>query len=530
MGERHIACSLTSTLLRRVHVRGGADAVSAVLAMAGGGRTVEELHDVTNWIFYDEAIALFDAAAAVTGDEGIARAAGEESVRQHSGTPVATLLRSLGSPEAILEQVTTAATKFSVATEMEALVVEPGRAQVVARARPGFERHRNLCAWTQGLLSQPTALFGLPPAQVEESECQAAGAQRCLYEIRWDAEEAAASSDSEHHITALEGQLTAMAERVESVLATAADLISHDDVDTALARITLRAATAVRAPRYLLAVRPPAGDDVRLHHKGLAADEAGELAERVLADGEARPQSWLVAEIQSARRHYGRLVAIHAEGARFFGQERELFDVYARYAAIVLDRATALADAQWGHEQASSMLELARALAAAGGSDEVAQRLADAVPAVVDCDRVTILTWDDHAGELCFAATCGANGAQLERLRDLRVSPSDTPYLDQVLVDPAPRLVDRTERDPYVRGMLDLLGDAAVLTVPILAALCSTSTSTTSRASTTATATGPETSCCASSPSASARRCVQWTPSRAWVATSSPCWPSASPP
>ena len=101
--------------------------------------------------------------------------------------------------------------------------------------------------------------------------------------MRWDAAGAAGAADPEQHITALEAQLAAMAERVESVLATAGDLISHDDLDTALARITDRAATTVRAPKYLLAVRPTESSELHCHHRGLTDDEAEAVSARLLA-------------------------------------------------------------------------------------------------------------------------------------------------------------------------------------------------------------------------------------------------------
>ena len=71
----------------------------------------------------------------------------------------------------------------------------------------------------------------------------------------WDGEEATRAADPQQLITALEAQMAAMSDRLESVHAVARDLIAPADLDAVLARITERAATAVRAPRYLLAVR-----------------------------------------------------------------------------------------------------------------------------------------------------------------------------------------------------------------------------------------------------------------------------------
>ena len=461
---RHIACSLTGTLLQRVARTRGPEAVERVVATAGTPHSAAYLGDPANWISYDEAVAVFSAAVAVTGDPGIARAAGEDTVRQHAGTAVATVLRGMGSPEAILEQVTTAVSKFSAVTEMEPVSVGPGRAVVRARGRNGFARHGHLCEWTKGLLSQPTVLFGLAPAVVEETECAARGARQCLYEVRWDAAAAAGAVDPEQHITALEAQLAAMAQRVESVLATAADLIADEDLDTALARITDRAATAVRAPRYMLAVRPELHGDLHCHHRGLGEGEAERLLE-LLAEQADPPANWLVADVRSELRVYGHLVAMQDAATGFFAQEREMLTAYARYAATVLDRATALSDARSKHDQARALLQLSRALAAAGGSEEVGRRLITALPAVVDCDRAALFVWDPDAGRLRPLA--GTD----ERLLELTVEADDTPYLRAMIDadDLSPKYFDETSEDPFMLGLMRSFEDEAVLVVPVAA-------------------------------------------------------------
>jgi diguanylate cyclase (GGDEF)-like protein len=342
-----VGCSMASVLLRRIRTLRGEEGVDQLLQMAGVRYTPSYLDDVGNWIWYDETIALFEAAVQLTGDSAIARRIGEDTVRQHAGTPVATLLRSLGSPEAVLQQVATAVTKFTTVTNMEALEVTPGHALVRAQARGGFARHPHLCALTQGVLSQPTVLFGLQPAKVEETSCELRGDDCCLYEISWDAEAALNMSDPHALVAALESQLAAMKDRLESMYLTARDLIASDDVNAALARVTERAATAVRAPKYLLAVRLDYSDRVYVHHRGFA-DEDPEATAAALLAGQIGPgdDSRLVAEVASARRHYGWLMAISKSHA-FFAQERDQLEVYARYAAAVLDMATALDDASW---------------------------------------------------------------------------------------------------------------------------------------------------------------------------------------
>src|SRR5437763_13018377 len=95
-----VTCSMTSTLLRHVRARLGEQAVAELVRMSGLPYTPAHLDDVSNWITYDEAVALFDAGAALTGDEQIARRAGEGTVPQHAGAAVARPARPPGPPAA----------------------------------------------------------------------------------------------------------------------------------------------------------------------------------------------------------------------------------------------------------------------------------------------------------------------------------------------------------------------------------------------------------------------------------------------
>ena len=467
-GDRHLACTLSSVLVRHVRRIRGEEGLAELLELAGSKRTVTYLDDVTNWISFDEAMALLEAAADVTSDPQIARRLGEETIAQHTGTPVATLMRSLGSPEEIYRQITQAASKFSTVSVLEAVEVAPGRATVRSYACPGFVRTIEHCDWAKGLLSQPTVLFGLPPATVAETACQARGADACIYEIAWDAELAAETADPAKHISALESQLSAMTERLDSLYATATDLIADTEIDSVLARITERAATAVRAPRYLLALRTDEDAELRCHQSGFAEAEVREIAERLL-DSEVSelPPSWLVADVRSERRSYGRIVAM--SDSSFFAQERYLLELYARYAATALDGATALAEANRGHEEARALLELARSLAAVRAGDEVAQRLVEAVPAVVDCDRVSVWIWDEEAQELSCEASSGA--AVAAEMYELRIRPEDDPFLASLLADPkpVPTFFDRASDNHFLRGVLDRFGGLALIVAPIVA-------------------------------------------------------------
>jgi diguanylate cyclase (GGDEF)-like protein len=470
--DGQVACSTSSVLLRRLRATGGDAAVGEVLRRAGVGHTPAYLEDLANWISYRDSIALFEAAAAVTGDDRIAQRVGEETVRQHAGTPVATLLRSLGSPQAVYEQLSLAVAKFSTVSALEPESVGAGEATVVARARDGFRRDRNMCLLMLGMLSQPTVLFGLPPARVDHPECELRGDARCRYVVTWDAGQAAIAADPEQLVVALETQLQAMGDRLENMYATARDLIAIDDLDAALQRITERAATAVRAPRYLLAVRTGPDRDPHVHHHGLAGDDVDAEA-RELLDRE-RVAAWtstrLVADVASRTRHYGRLMAASPAGA-FFPHERDLLEVYARYAAAVLDSHAAIAAAREREAQSRALLSLAQALAAATTSDEVSARLAATVPAVVDCDRVSVMLWDETEEALVVEAARDLASPGPAEARVDRVRPADTPQLGRLIeqADPEPLFFGADTEDPFVRGAMAQGNARAAVVVPIVA-------------------------------------------------------------
>ena len=78
---------MPSVLLGQVRSSLGDRAVEELLRIAGVPYTPEFLGDVGNWIWYEEAVALFEAGAEITGDPRIGLRAGELSLRQHAGTP-----------------------------------------------------------------------------------------------------------------------------------------------------------------------------------------------------------------------------------------------------------------------------------------------------------------------------------------------------------------------------------------------------------------------------------------------------------
>jgi diguanylate cyclase (GGDEF)-like protein len=464
----HFSCSLSAVLLACVRDAVGPEGVKRVLEVAGSERTPEYLCDLSNWISYDEAVALWRAGAQVTHHPQFPRLVGETAAKRLNASPVAALLRSLGSPEACYRQIAVMATKFSSVAQFEPGEIGPGSAELIATATEGFPRNPDHCSWTCGLLTQNPVLFGMPAATVTHDECQAFGAERCRYLVTWEVPDDDAGAHRSELVDSLREQLEAMRERLHSMFATASDLIGAEEIGDVLGRITDRAAIEVRAPRYLLAVRTNAGGEIHCHHKGFDEDEAREYAAQILERHPASfPASWLVVPVRSKRQDYGRLLAMNEHATGFFPQERELFEVYARYAASALDGATALLEAKRRYDQSSALLNLARALAEAGTSGEVARRMVDAVPEVVDCDSVDILLWNEAAGALVSGTL--EEGADPGPFSVWAPTPGGP--LETLLSDPHsdPIFLHREHANESVRQVLRATGAAASILVPLAA-------------------------------------------------------------
>jgi diguanylate cyclase (GGDEF)-like protein len=466
----HYPCSMSAVLIAEVNDFGGPDAVAELLERSGVNRSVEYLTDLSNWIAFDEALALWRAGMQVTHNPQLPLLLGRRAAERLSASPVAAALRSLGSPGKVYQQIATSASKFSTVVRMEAIAMAEHSAVLTAEPVNGFSRAPEHCAWTVGLLAASPILFGMDLAKVDHSECCALGAEKCVYRISWS-EKPTAADYAGQEPEGLRQQLEGLQERFSSLFAAASDLIAADDISDVLARLTSRAALEVRAPRYLLAVRL-AGGEVHVKQRGFDQSELEGHVGRLLDQSQTEfPPSWLVVPVRSDRRPYGRLVAAFEDGTSFFPQEREVLEIFARYAASALDGAAALTEAQQRYDETSALLQLAKALASAGTSTEVAQRLSEAVPLVVDCDRVSVYLWDAGRQQLVRTAVTSNDPDDPLLTEEWSKAPRQGGPVERLLANPQlePVFVDADSGDPVFREEALAAGNVAAIVVPIAA-------------------------------------------------------------
>jgi diguanylate cyclase (GGDEF)-like protein len=444
--------------------------VAELLRRASETRSAAILESEHTWSSYAQAIALFEAAAAVLDDHEVGRRIGEQVIQQRVGTPIAPVLRALGSPAELCREITRTSAKFQTVGDAVAIEIDDTHAVIAFTLHEGFMRNRLHCDYMVGLLSQIPVLFSQPPAEVVHDQCQVDGADRCVYTVAWPGHHDEPEMAEAQRTELLEAHNTVLSEQIQDLQSTAADLVSADDVATVLARIAARAAAAVRAPRYVLALWDDDGRLGTVHSQGLTDVDARAVASRVLSDEPANP-SWLVVDVVSAHRRYGRLAALYDQEGRFFPAEVGLLGAYARHAAAALGAATALEDARRREETASGLLAVARTLSNVVGGGEVGATVAASVPGIVGCDRAVLFRWDGGGNGIVprlHSLPAGASHGERDLTAFVRHL-SDTPALMAMSTNPVPCFFDAGGSDVGLGTELDRLAAKRIGVVPVIA-------------------------------------------------------------
>jgi diguanylate cyclase (GGDEF)-like protein len=463
---RETSGATTGGLLRYVRAVAGEDAVALVLERAAVPFAAEQLEDQSLWWSYDTRIRLFEAATEVLADPRLLYRVGSAALQSGLAHPLVLLLRAMGTPRQVFRKLPRAVAKFSTTSTMEVLAAGATSATIRYTLHAGYRHSRLDCSYAQGLLSVVPTIFGLPEARIQHDECESDGHAACVYEVTWDRRGrrprrrgGATGNDPELH--ALRGQL-----RILQSAAT--DLVGSEDVDTALDRIVARAAQAVLAPAYLLAVRAPDGGNPLVHSAGLPADDVPGMASTLLDGGDLGPGA-VVVDVASARRRHGRLAAIYPAGNGAMGEESSMLAAYAGHAAAALDLIIALEDARKEADRAGALLALAHELSATTDAGAVGDIVSEALPRIVGCRSASILMWEPATGSLRTHATVGLTDAGTDLLRATALRAEDVPELVGMLTDREPRFLSSATSSPALRRLLNGLGTSDVVAVPLLA-------------------------------------------------------------
>jgi diguanylate cyclase (GGDEF)-like protein len=461
--DRETSPATTRLLLEYVRDRAGERGMQDVVAASGVPESLGELLEESRWVSYDTRIRLFEAATECLGDPQTMLHVGSAALR--AGMPHASLvalLRALGSPRQVFRSLPRAVAKFTTTSTME--VVETGRSHAAMRytLHEGYLHSRLDCLYAQGLFSVVPEIFGLPAARIVHDECESDGAAACVYHVTWGRRPwRKRDAQGTDEVDVLRQQLAALQD-------VASDLVGTDRLEDVLQRIAERAASAVVAPGYLLAVEDPNGGPPLVFSTGLEDERARELAARLLA-GEYLGRSAVVAPVESSRRRHGWLAALNGDGLVGLADEERMLGAYARQAAVALDLLVAMDSSRRGEERARDLLGLAHQLSAAAGTAQVAAIVAEALPRVVGSPLASVMLWDSSAGELRAAAAHGLAQAPHDLLMSTPLRPEDAPELMEMLAKRQPRVLHASTTGAVLSELLRAVDTATCLVVPLLA-------------------------------------------------------------
>jgi diguanylate cyclase (GGDEF)-like protein len=465
---RETAGVTTRLIVTYVRRHGGDEAVGEVLRRSEVGHRLDQLEDERFWCSYDDKIALFLAAGEVLRDPRIGRHIGESLFDEQVGSGLRLLIGSLGNPQQVLRSVSKANAKFSTSATMATVSTTSRHAVVTYRLHPPHRPHRVDCDYTQGILSQVSVLFGLPPADVAHPACQVDGSDECRYEISWSPRRFSDRFRVRANDLVTPYEADALREQLVDLQRTVADLVSTPDLDRLLHGIADRAGASVRGQRYLLAVELEGERAPRFHSEGFAPDVAEALGIALLTDqAGGSSQTRITSEVRSTQRRYGWLAAELPPGQGFLPGEQAQLDAYGRLAAAALDAATALEDARARGETAETLLRLGHELARAGDEVGIAERVSAAVPPVLGAARATVLLWDPDA-ELLRAVAVHGYGHEAERALRFTLSLGSTDEVEATQRGRTPRWLSRSHPEPFVRAALDEWNASVIVTAPII--------------------------------------------------------------
>jgi diguanylate cyclase (GGDEF)-like protein len=427
--------------------------LEAVLADAGEKRSPDVLSDEATWSTYDQFRRLLEATADALGGLPELRAIGLHSFESLAIPDYTELLQALGSPAALYAELPTTTTAIYTIVEVESEEAGPTEWMVRYRMTDGCAPFKAFCWYVSGLFGVTPRLFGFPPAEIIEESCACEGGSECVFRIRWEATE-----EPVRRAEYWETRSMVLEARLNALQRTVIDLVSAGSLPTVLSRIVSSAARAVQAPCFVLALESLPSTAQRVYGEGLDDDHAARVAGELLGDGASPDASRLVVDVHSATRRYGRLAAIKPDGGRFLPQERSVLEAYASLAAAALDSATAL-------EEARALLELSTSLAQVVSTEEMAAKLAHAVPAVIGCDAAVVALVDPGTTTGRVAAGAGFSAAIESQLQGI-VFPL------RLGVAAAEAVMHWSEEEPGTALLAEIFRLSGIVAIASLAILC----------------------------------------------------------
>jgi signal transduction histidine kinase len=142
------------------------------------------LEDNSNWISLPYYYKLLDKLVEFTGNPNAPFEAGLYASERNCLGALNLLVAQLGTTASMYRISAQMHPRWSKVNEWKLLKMDRNTARISVR-NFSLPQNKNNCLCIKGVLASMPKTFGLPPAQVIETECACDGANACIYEIAW---------------------------------------------------------------------------------------------------------------------------------------------------------------------------------------------------------------------------------------------------------------------------------------------------------------------------------------------------------
>ena len=393
--EHHVSGLYVDMLVGFLTQTMAPEAVQEVLQWADETRTLDEIADLASWSSYRQFRRLLEGRS--TLDPASLYEQAEVLSDVVNSSVFSQAVQTLDSPGAVLASGTDNNPLVPI-RRYETTEVAETEWTIRERFEDGFAPFPEYCDFAATQYALIPAVFDLPPAEVIEEQCQCRGDTACLFRIRWRPDDQVRVDHYRIRAERSEARL----EQLQAMITELAGNEHYEDVLQGFVQSAL--GTAIGAGGALLALAARAGSATKVYSEGLTAAEVQSMNEYLSTGGSTSDQVVAV-DVASARCHYG-FLALNEGGGVLPSLARSSLETYARLAAAALDTADALDEARHQANTSRALLNLATSLTEFVSTQEMAARVAQAVPDVIDCDRAAV-----------FLDSAGLRGASSEGVR-----------------------------------------------------------------------------------------------------------------
>lgn len=139
-----------------------------------------------NWVSYEYHCNLLHQLVKYTGDEKKPYKYGLNIIKYTEALGVMrTLFTLIPTPSYVYKTLASTSPRYSKNGEFKHVNIKKNKAIIEFKSYKEFKPNKYNCLNINGILTAIPALFGLPYADVKELQCEADGADSCIYEIAW---------------------------------------------------------------------------------------------------------------------------------------------------------------------------------------------------------------------------------------------------------------------------------------------------------------------------------------------------------